>query len=194
MIFIGICGPSNSGKSSLCEELIKKYDAGWIEVDHYIKDKKDIPFKGKYRNWELPKNHRFDKLLADLKKLSSDKTISHPIYSWKKGKVKGDRKIKPKKIIFIEGFYLFSDKKIRDMLDVKIYLNITSKELRKRRTCNEEGYEWDKREYLDKVYFPMYQRYGITQKEYADYIINANVSLQEVEEKVKKIVESKLHS
>lgn len=68
MILIGICGPSNSGKSSLCEVLVKKYDAEWIEVDHYLKDKKEIPFEGKYQNWELPQNYRHDKLLVDLKK------------------------------------------------------------------------------------------------------------------------------
>lgn len=46
MILIGICGPSNSGKSSLCGELVKKYDAEWIEVDHTLKIKKRFLLKG----------------------------------------------------------------------------------------------------------------------------------------------------
>ena len=95
-------------------------------------------------------------------------------------------------MIFIDGYYLFFDKGIRDMLDVKIYLNITSRELRKRRTCNEEGYEWDKREYLNKVYFPMYKKYGVIQKKYADFIIDATTPLLKVEKEVNKIIEQNI--
>lgn len=192
MIFVGICGPSNSGKSSLCEALTKKYHAEWVEVDHYLKDKKEIPFTGKYRNWELPQNHKFDMLFKDLKKLSQGKIINHPIYSFKKGKIKGYRQIKPKKIIFVEGFYLFSDKNIRELLNIKIYLNIPIKEFLKRRICTEEKYEWTQKEYLNKIVIPMYKKYGIAQKKYADFIIDATIPLQEIKNRVNDILKSNI--
>jgi len=188
MRFIGICGPSNSGKSTICESLLKKHDAGWIEVDHYLKTKEEIPFIGEYRNWELPQNHTFNILFEDLKKLSSGESINHPVYGFKKGKIKGYRQVEPKETIFVEGFYLFSDKNIRDMLDIKIYLDIPEEEIRKRRICTEEDYEWTKKDYLDKVYFPMYKKHGIVQKKYADFVINATPSPEEIEKEIIKIL------
>jgi len=193
MIFIGICGPSNSGKSSVCASLTKKYNANWIEVDHYLKNIEDIPFIGKYRNWELPQNHKFDILFNDLKKLKKGKVIDHPIYGFKKGKVKAYKKIKPKEIIFVEGHYLFSDKNVRDLLDIKVYLDLPKKELIKRRKCTEEEYEWTQKEYLNKVVIPMYKKYGIIQKQYADRIINATLPLPEIEDRINKMIKTKLN-
>ncbi len=188
MIFVGICGPSNSGKSTLCKELAKKYDSSWIELDHYLKDIKDIPLIGKYRNWELPQNHRFDLLLKNLRDLDSGKSINYPVYDFKEGKIKEYRKVSPKEIIFVEGFFLFSDKKVRDLLDIKIYLDIPTEEFLKRRVCTEEEGDWTKRDYVKNVCIPMYKKYGITQKKYADSIIDATAPIQEVKKKVENIL------
>lgn len=192
MIFIGICGPSNSGKSSLCKELAKKYDAGWIEMDHYLKNINLIPTVGKYKNWELPENYRPKKVFKDLEKLNSGKSINHPIYSFKKGKIKGYRKVEPKKIIFVEGFYLFSDKKIRELLGIKIYLDIPIEEVLKRRVCTEEEWSWSKRDYLEKIYVPMYETYGFLQKKFADFVIDATLPQKIIQKKVDKIIKPNL--
>ncbi|MBU0959599.1 MAG: hypothetical protein KKB31_06645, partial [Nanoarchaeota archaeon] len=93
MKIIGICGPSNSGKSTLCEELEKKYNIARIELDHYLKNIEEIPMLGDYHNWELPENHKFEDLIKNIKDLKEGKTIIHPIYDFKKGKVKGYREI-----------------------------------------------------------------------------------------------------
>ena len=192
MIFVGICGPSNSGKSTLCETLTREYNASWIELDHYLRDIEDIPFIRKYRNWELPQNYRFDAVIQDLKSLKSKKSIKHPIYNFKEGKIKGYKVIIPKEIVFIEGFYLFSDKNLRDFLDIKIYLDIPIKEVLKRREYTEEEWDWSKRDYVEKVYVPMFRKYGEIQRKYADFIIDAIEKQQEISNRTKGIISAYL--
>ena len=174
ILIIGICGPSKSGKSTLAEFLAKKYKTDRIEVDHYLKSKNKIPFKGKFRNWELPSNYRLEILAKDLKKLKEGKIINHPVYRFRKGCIENYREIKPSKIIFVEGFYLFINKKVRDLIDIKIFLDIFKKEFLKRANFTEEREEWTKIEYAKKVIIPEYEKYGKKQKRYADFIIKGN--------------------
>jgi len=192
---IGICGPSNSGKSTLCKELSKKYKAEWIEIDHYYKDIEEIPLLGKpfpkkWRNWELPNDFNLKKLYEDLKALKQGKSIKVPIYSFTKGYIKGWKKVKPGKVVLIEGFYLFKDKKIRDILDVKIYLDIPIKEILKRRVFPKylQKYEWAKKDYTKEVYLPMYKKYGVSQKKYVDLVIRGTKPLKDIIEKVDEII------
>jgi len=192
---IGICGPSNSGKSTICKEFSKKYKSEWIEVDHYYKNIEEIPLLGKpfpekWRNWELPNDFNLKKLYEDIKALKQGKSIKVPVYSFTKGYIKGWKKVKPSKVILIEGFYLFKDKKIRDILDVKLYLDIPIKEILKRRVFPKylQKYEWAKKEYTKKVYLPMYKKYGISQKKYADLIIDGILPLKEIVRKIDKII------
>ena len=184
VILIGICGPSTSGKSTLCKSLSKKYKLSHIEVDSYTKNDKEIPSIGKWINWELPKNYRFKELLLDLKKLKRGKTIKTPIA----GKIKSWKKIKPTKIILIDGYYLFYYKKIREILDVKIYINLSTKEAIKRRMTAHKKYWWGQEEYVKKVLIPMYKKYGVIQKKYADHIINGELPLKQLEKKIEKII------
>jgi|SRR3989344_1818549 len=179
-MLIGICGPSNSGKSSLCEVLESNNNASWIEVDHYLKDLNEVPMIGKYRNWELPEIHRFDALFEDIQKLLHGESINHPIYDFKRGRIKGHRELKPSEMILVEGFYVFSDERIRNLFDVKIYLNLPEAELLKRRVCTEEEWDWSKRDYVEKVVIPMYRKYGATQKSYSDFVIDATLPKEKV--------------
>lgn len=191
-MLVGICGPSNSGKSSICEFLSRKYNGECVEVDHYLKGVESIPFYGKYRNWELPNDHDFEALFNDLTRLCSGKTINHPIYGFKDGRIREYRKVKSKALIFIEGFYLFYNKRIRDLLDVKIYLDMPMKMLLQRRVCTEEQWDWTKRAYVNDVVIPMYRKYGTMQKRHADFIVDATLPLAEVKAKVEKVLKKSI--
>ena len=78
------------------------------------------------------------------------------------------------------------DKNIRDFLDIKIYLDVSPTSMLKRRA----GRFGEISEYDKKVAIPEFLKYGITQKRFADYIINANQQQQKVVKEIKKIINS----
>jgi len=192
VLIVGICGPSKSGKSTLAEALAKKYKTDYIEGDHYLKPKRKIPFEGKFRNWELPSNYLLDKLAKDLKKLKKGKGINHPIYRFRKGRVESYRKINSHRIIFVESYYLFTNKTLRDLIDIKIFLDIPKKEFLKRANFAEQKEEWTQKEYAEKIIIPAYEIYGSNQKKYADFVLDGTLPPATLKNKTEKIIKEKL--
>lgn len=186
-IFIGIVGPSGSGKSSLCKILEKKsklYEH--IKLDDYFKSPKTFPKKFGFQNWELPSNLKFDKLLSDLRKLKAHKIVKTKDFPKRKGVEPKPITLYPRKYILIEGFMLFKNKKVRDFFDIKIYLDLPKNmivERRKIRFGQDHLNDYD-----TKVAIPEFLKYGITQKKYADYIVEANRPQKEVIREVERIV------
>ncbi len=84
---------------------------------------------------------------------------------------------------------LFKDKKIRDILDIKIYLDVHLELMLKRRAIRFG--ETHISEYDTKVAIPEFLKYGVTQKRYADYIIDAAQPQSKVIEEVQRIIKSK---
>lgn len=188
---IGIVGPSGSGKTTLSKRLKSLYkDCEYIRLDNYFKSPKTFPKKGKFPNWELPKNLKFNVLLRHLKTLKSGKEVHIKTFPKKAGSKRKPVILKPKQIIIIEGFMLFKDKKIRDILDIKIYLNIPSKLMLKRRAMRFG--EAHISEYDTKIAIPEFLKYGITQKKYADYVIDATQPQSKVIKEVQKIIKMKI--
>ncbi len=184
---IGIVGPSGSGKTTLSKRLKSFYkDCEYVRLDNYFKSPKTFPKKGKFPNWELPKNLKFNVLLRHLKTLKSGKEVHTKTFPKKAGTKRKPIILKPKQIIIIEGFMLFKDKKIRDILDIKVYLNIPSKLMLKRRAIRFG--EAHISEYDTKVAIPEFLKYGVIQKKYADYIIDATQPQSKVIKEVQKII------
>lgn len=186
-IFIGIVGPSGAGKSSLCKMLEKRsklYEH--IKLDDYFKSPKTFPKKFGFPNWELPSNLKFDKLLSDLKKLKSGKIVKTKDFPKRKGDKSKPITLYPRKYILIEGFMLFKNKKIRDFLDVKIYLDLPKNMITERRKIRFGQAHLN--DYDVKVAIPEFLKYGITQKKYADFVINANRPQQKVMSEVVGVI------
>lgn len=187
---IGIVGPSGSGKTTLgkrLKSLYKNYEH--IRLDNYFKSPKTFPKKGKFLNWELPKNLKFNVLLKHLKTLKNGEEVQTKTFPKKAGAKRKTITLKPKRIIIIEGFMLFKDKKIRDILDVKVYLDIHPKLMLKRRAIRFG--EAHINEYDTKIAIPEFLKYGVTQKKYADYVVDATQLQPKVIKEVQKIIKSK---
>jgi len=186
-IFIGIVGPSGSGKSSLCKILEKKsklYEH--IKLDNYFKSPKTFPKKFGFLNWELPSNLKFDKLLSDLKKLKVRRIVKTKDFPKRKGDKPKPITFYPRKYILVEGFMLFKNKNIREFLDIKIYLDLPKEMIVKRRKIRFGQDHLN--DYDTKVAIPEFLKYGIIQKKYADYVVNANRPQQKVVREVEKII------
>ena len=188
-IFVGIVGPSGSGKTTLCKKL--KYllkDCEHIRLDNYFKSPKTFPKKGNFRNWELPSNLKFNVLLRHLILLKSSKSVHTKTFPKKAGAKSEPLILKPKRIILVEGFMLFKDKKVRDILDVKIYLDIHPKLMLKRRAIRFGPAHIN--EYDTRIAIPEFLKHGVTQKNYADYVINATKPQSQIIKEVRKIISS----
>ena len=174
---IAFAGVSGCGKSTLSYRLKNKYP-DLIEVVHfddYQKEEADVPIFCDMRNWDHPDAIDFNQLFSDLTKLRDDcdvcvmtkSRIINPTYE-DTGRIK--HTLKPKKIIIVEGYMALHDKKIRDLFDFKIFLDIPIDESMKRRdkiTYNDES------EYNNKILIPMHLKYVAPTKDLAELSIDA---------------------
>ncbi|MDP3697303.1 MAG: hypothetical protein Q8R55_04740, partial [Candidatus Taylorbacteria bacterium] len=176
-----------SGKTTLCKKLkIISKDHEHIRLDNYFKSPKIFPIKSGFRNWELPSNLKFDILLKHLKSLKNGKEVYTKTFPKKAGGKSKPITLKPKKIVLIEGFMLFKDKKVRDILDLKLYLDVHPELMLKRRAIRFGPSHIN--DYDTKVAIPEFLKHGVSQKKYADYIIDATKSQTKVIKEVIKII------
>lgn len=192
-IFIGITGGSGAGKSTLSNALKNKYPdkIELIQLDDYFKPLIDKPKVGDIINSDHPDALFLDKLADDLFKLSKGESVIintkneylNPEFKNTKEKILVE--FHSKSIILVEGFLLLHNEKIRELLDVSIFLDVEHKT------------RWDRRvhlanknkEYEEKVIIPMHNQYIEPTKKHADHIIDiSNLTKEQVLEEIEKIV------
>jgi len=180
-------GPSGSGKTTLCKRLRSvSVSREHIRLDNYFKSPRTFPRKGAFRNWERPSNLKFDVLLKHLKMLRSGKKVHTMTFPKRAGAKREPIILNPGSIIFVEGFVLFKDKKVRDMLDLKIYLDIHPDIMLSRRAVRFGAAHVN--DYDTKVAIPEFLKYGVAQKRFADHIVDAGRSQAEVIKEVKMLI------
>lgn len=130
-ILIGITGGTGSGKSTVSKEIFKhidREDITIIEQDSYYKDQSDLSLEERIKtNYDHP--FAFDnKLLVEhLKELLEGNTIEKPIYDFENhNRKKETLTVEPRDIIILEGILILSEEEIRDLLDIKIFVDTDS--------------------------------------------------------------------
>ena len=179
-LIIGIAGGTGSGKSTFAERLAEEFkeDMAVIYYDNYYKARNDIPLEERKKiNYDHPDAFDTDLLIRDIKKLKNDEEINSPVYDFTcHNRSSSTRLVRPKKIILIEGIFTLQNQEIRDLLDIKIYVETDADERILRRTIRdikergrslEDIYE----QYVETVK-PMHNLYVEPTKALADLIIN----------------------
>lgn len=179
-IFIGVAGGSGSGKTTVAHNLVKTFkseDAVLVEQDAYYKELNHLTIEEKAKvNFDHPNSIEFELLREHLLKLSRGESIERPIYDFKTHSRKEETvSIHPSKIVIVEGILLFAVPEIRDLFDVKIFVDTDADEMlirRIERDINERGRTFAsvKHQYLNTVK-PMYLEFCEPSKRYADVII-----------------------
>ncbi len=179
-ILIGVAGGSGSGKTTVANNLVKAFkadDAALVEQDAYYKELTNMTLEEKAKvNFDHPDSIEFDLLRRHLLALKNGEVIERPIYDFTTHSRKdGVVKINPSKIIIVEGILIFAVPEIRELFDVKIYVDTDADEMilrRIERDMNERGrsFESVKNQYLTTVK-PMYLEFCEPSKRYADIII-----------------------
>ena len=183
-ILIGIAGGTGSGKSTFTNRL-KEYFGDNITViyhDNYYKRHDDMTYEERTKlNYDHPSALETELLIEHLKMLKEGKAIECPIYDFAQHN-RSDKTytIHPSKIFLIEGILIFSDERLRDLFDIKVYVEADADERILRRVVRDvkgRGRDVDNimEQYLTTVK-PMHYLYVEPTKTTADIIINSGMN------------------
>jgi uridine kinase len=175
-LIIGVCGRSCSGKSVITRYLEDKYSDSILRIpsDRFFKvfnPKELVETDG----WESPESIRWDRLIYSIKKLRNGKSTHIPSKGWTEI---FDKLVEPKKIILIEGYLIFTNKELVDLLDKKIWVEISDLNILYRRT-KRDGTSKHMDYTMNKV-IPISKRYEEMQRKRADIIIDGNKTKEEI--------------
>jgi len=183
MLIIGIAGGTGSGKTTVVEQIVEELPAGEVCVisqDSYYRDTSHLPLEERTKiNFDHPQAIDFELLAKHLKQLRAGKSIEQPIYSFIEHNRTGETiTTHPKKVVIVEGILILTNKSIRDMLDIKLFVHADSDERlirRINRDIQDRGRTIE--EVLERyktTLKPMHQQFIEPTKEYADIIIPTN--------------------
>ena len=179
-IVIGITGGTGSGKSTVAKEIFRSIDERnvvIIEQDSYYKDQSHLTFQErKNTNYDHPFAFDNDLLIKHLNMLIERKNIEKPIYNFEDhNRRKETISVYPKDIIILEGILILNDERIRDLLDIKIFVDTDSdvRVIRRiTRDIKDRGRSLDSviEQYMNTVR-PAHMQFVEPTKKYADIII-----------------------
>ena len=128
MIVIGICGGSGSGKSTLARLISQSLSCSSriIGLDCYYRDHSELPFEERVHiNYDEPDVFDFDELYEDIKLLMDDKPITTKGYDYANHKrADSPELIYPTDVLILEGIHMFRDKRITDLMSLKVYMHV----------------------------------------------------------------------
>ena len=179
-LLIGIAGGTGSGKTTVARRiyeslkginvLVLQQDAYYIDLSHLpLEERKEI-------NFDHPSAFDSELLIKHLEKLIRGQEIEKPIYSFTDYTRKKDtEKVLPRDIIILEGILVLEEERIRNLLDIKIYVDADEDERfirRLMRDTKERGRSMDSviEQYLNVVK-PMFLQFVEPSKRYADIVI-----------------------
>ena len=127
IVLIGISGGSASGKTSIAYRIKEMFNNNVtiIREDDYYKDRSDIPFEERAKiNYDHPFAFDHDLLKHDLSELLKGNQIEKPTYDFTvHNRSKVTEIVSPCKVIIIEGLFVLEEQSIRDLLDIKIFVD-----------------------------------------------------------------------
>ena len=202
MLLIGIAGGTGSGKTTVVNQIVNELPTnivGVISQDSYYKDLLHMTKEERSNvNFDHPNAIDFSLLIAHLKQLKENKAIQKPSYSFvDETRLEETVLIEPRKVIILEGILVLSNPKIRELLDIKIFVQADSDERlirRLQRDIKERGHTIEKvlHRYRTAVK-PMHNQFIEPSKEFADIIIPNNNYNTVAINVVKTIINEKLN-
>lgn len=183
-IFIGIAGASASGKSLLSQTILLElqYELGEdaiaiLKEDSYYRARDELTFEEREQiNYDHPSAFDHDLLIDHIDALAKQQSIEVPVYDYTlHNRAKNTQIMRPTRVIIVEGILLLHDKKIRQRMDAKVFID-TDLDIcllrRLKRDIEERGRTVDSViEQYKRTVRPMFLEFVQPSKQYADIIV-----------------------
>lgn len=177
---IGVAGGTGSGKSTLVKKLQEAFveeDVITLSHDYYYKQNNDITLEERKKlNYDHPQAFDTDMMIEHVKALKEGVPVERPVYSFvDHNRLEASVKVIPAKVLIVEGILIFENKKLRDLMDIKVFVD-TDADIRLARRIlrdvRERGRSMESvvGQYIATVK-PMHEEFVEPSKKYADVII-----------------------
>jgi uridine kinase len=179
-LLIGVAGGSGSGKTTVSHSILERVGRdriAYLQHDAYYRDRSALPLTERARiNYDHPDSLDTDLLIEQLKMLRAGNAVDVPLYDFAQHVRKIEtRRVAPRAVILVEGILIFADRALRELFDIKIFVD-TDSDLRVLRRLQRDVAERGRTvesvvtQYLETVR-PMHLEFVEPSKRYADVII-----------------------
>lgn len=204
-ITIGVAGGTGSGKTTVALKILERvgFDrVAYVPHDAYYRDASHLPPAERAQlNYDHPDSLENDLLILHLRQLQAGKPVEIPTYDFVTHSRRAEtRHVDPQPVIMVEGILIFADKRLRDLMDMKIYID-TDADLRFIRRLQRDIEERGRapmsviNQYLNTVR-PMHLEFVEPSKRYADVIIpeggHNEVAIEMVAARLRALAEAAL--
>ena len=201
ILVIGIAGGTGSGKTTLMKRLVERFssDITVLSHDNYYHRRDDMPFEERCKvNYDEPAALETDLMARHLQALRKGQAIDCPVYDFTQHN-RSDKtvRIEPKRVIIVEGILIFENEQLRELMDIKIFVD-TDADVRLcrriRRDVRERGRTLESViEQYQTTVKPMHEKYVEPSKRYAHIVVpeggkNA-VALEMIEGRIRRHLE-----
>ena len=177
---VGIAGGTGSGKTTLADLILKSMGRdkiAYLSHDAYYKDQKHLPIEARAKvNYDHPDSLETDLMVRQIQQLLDNEPVKMPVYDFAIHSRKDETVlVEPKPVILVEGILIFTEKSLRDLFDMKIFVD-TDADIRFIRRLSRDVEERGRTvksvidQYLHTVR-PMHLEFVETSKRYADIIV-----------------------
>ena len=179
-LVLGLAGGSGSGKTTVANVILKRVGAqhiGYVPHDAYYRNFADLPKAQRDSiNWDHPDSLETDLMVVHVKALKAGRAVDLPVYDFAThARTERTVHVEPQPIVVVEGILIFADPRLRDLFDVKIFVD-TDADMRFIRRLQRDVAERGRtpesviQQYLFTVR-PMHLEFVEPSKRYADVII-----------------------
>ena len=180
MLVIGIAGGTGSGKTTVVKKIIEKFsndEVALLSHDSYYFDNSDLSLEERRKkNFDHPDSIEFELMIEHVKKLKNGEPIEEPVYSFITCTRSEETTIvAPKQVLIIEGILCLTNKALRELMDIKVFVDCDSDVRLSRviqRDINERGRNVDQvLNRYKKTVRPSHLQFIEPTKRYADIIV-----------------------
>lgn len=199
-VVIGVSGGSASGKTTVAYRIKDAFkdSVELLSQDFYYLPYDYLPFEERVKlNYDHPNAFDTERLINDIRTLKEGKAIERPVYSYTEyTRLPETVLVKPAKVIIVEGFMIFENPYLRDLMDIKIFVDTDADERLIRRIIRDVSERGRTLESVINQYIgtvkPMHEQFVEPYKKYADIIIPRgglnNVAIDMLVHRIKAIL------
>ena len=202
ILVIGIAGGSGSGKTTLVKNLLESFSGNITVISHdnYYKRLDDMTYEQRCLvNYDEPAAFETELMVQQLEQLRKGQSIQCPVYDFTvHNRSNQVVEIKPERVILVEGILIFADQALRQLMDIKIFVD-TDADIRilrrMKRDVNKRGRSIESViEQYQTTVKPMHEKYVEPSKKYADIIVpeggKNQVALSMIEDHIRTHLQS----